>query len=340
MTGETLVTPTTKTEDKTLDLTLRPRTLPEYVGQDKLKANLNISIQAARKRNEPIEHVILHGPPGLGKTTLAHIIAQEMAVNIRITSGPAIERAGDLAAILTNLQERDILFIDEIHRLNRVIEEVLYPAMEEYRLDIIIGKGPSAQTLRIDLPRFTLIGATTRVSLLSSPLRDRFGLNFRFDFYTDEDITKIVRRSAKILGVTLDDAAAAIIAQRSRQTPRVANRLLKRVRDFSQVSGDGSVSTPVAEKALAMLDIDEFGLDTTDRKILEVIIEKFGGGPVGVHSVAAAISEETETIEDVYEPFLMQAGFLVRTPRGRSATEAAYRHMKKKTPSNLQARIA
>lgn len=339
MNRDTLVTPTQKAEDKTLDLTLRPRALQDFVGQERLKANLAISMAAAKQRDEPIEHVILHGPPGLGKTTLAHIIAQEMGVNIRITSGPAIERAGDLAAVLTNLQEHDILFIDEIHRLNRVVEEVLYPAMEEYRLDIIIGKGPSAQTLRIDLPQFTLIGATTRVSLLSSPLRDRFGLNFHFDFYTDKEIEHILNRSAKILGVALDSDAGREIARRSRQTPRVANRLLKRVRDVAQVSGDGSVTVPVAERALAMLDIDTEGLDTTDRKILEVIIEKFGGGPVGVNSVAAAIAEETETIEDVYEPFLLQAGFIVRTPRGRSVTEAAYRHLKKQAPVVAQRRL-
>lgn len=328
-----------KPEDKTLDLTLRPQTLDEYVGQEKIKDNIKIFMAAAKQRKEPIEHVLLHGAPGLGKTTLAHIIAREMGANIRVTSGPAIERAGDLAAILTNLEDGDILFIDEIHRLNKVIEEVLYPAMEEYALDLILGKGPSARTLRLDLPKFTLIGATTKVSLISSPLRDRFGNTFKLNFYELEDIDKIVKRAAKILGITLKDKVSVEVAKRARRTPRVANRLLKRVRDYAQVKGDGRVDQPLALQALAMLEIDELGLDETDRNIMTTIIEKFNGGPAGLHSIASAISEEMETIEDIYEPYLMQLSFLAKTPRGRVVTERGYRHLGKTPPVDLQKKL-
>ncbi|MCX6739874.1 MAG: Holliday junction branch migration DNA helicase RuvB [Candidatus Parcubacteria bacterium] len=306
---------------------LRPKKLADYIGQNKVKDNLMIFMAAAKKRNEPIEHVLLHGCPGLGKTTLAHIIANEMGSNIKITSGPAIEKTGDLAAILTNLANGDILFIDEIHRLNKIIEEVLYPAMEDFALDIVIGKGPSARTLRLDLPKFTLIGATTRVSLISAPLRDRFGVNFRLDFYNDEDIEKIIKRNAKILDIEIDDQASGQIAKRARKTPRVANRLLKRVRDFAQVKGNGKINLELANDALTKLDIDQLGLDEIDRKILQLIIEKFSGGPVGLSTLAAAIGEEMETIEDIYEPFLMQLGFLSRTPRGRTVTKLGYEHL-------------
>jgi Holliday junction DNA helicase RuvB len=314
-------------DEVAFEKSLRPKKLADYIGQDKVKDNLSIFMAAAKKRNEPIEHVLLHGCPGLGKTTLAHIIANEMGSNIKITSGPAIEKTGDLAAILTNLANGDILFIDEIHRLNKVIEEVLYPAMEDFALDIVIGKGPSARTLRLDLPKFTLIGATTRVSLISSPLRDRFGVNFRLDFYKDEDIKKIIERAAQILDIEIDDQAATQIASRSRKTPRIANRLLKRVRDFAQVKGNGKINIDLATEALTQLDIDQLGLDEIDRKILQVIAEKFSGGPVGLGTLAAAIGEETDTIEDIYEPFLMQLGFLSRTPRGRTVTKLGYEHL-------------
>lgn len=334
-----IITTKEKPEDKTLDLTLRPGTLKEFIGQDKIKENLKIFMDAAKKRGEPLEHVLLHGPPGIGKTTLAHIIAHEMGVNTRVTSGPAIERAGDLAAILTNLEDGDILFIDEVHRLNRVIEEVLYPAMEEYALDIVVGKGPSARTLRLDLPKFTLVGATTRVHLLSSPLRDRFGSTYRLNFYLDEDIEKIVHRSAKILGIELEPAAGQEIAKRARKTPRVANRLLKRVRDYAQVKADGKIVIPLAMEALEKLEIDRFGLDDIDRKILEIIIDKFSGGPVGLNTIAAAIGEEMDTICDIYEPFLLQLGFLARTPRGRVVTEGGYKHLGKKSPKDLQKKL-
>ncbi|MFH1366860.1 MAG: Holliday junction branch migration DNA helicase RuvB [Patescibacteria group bacterium] len=339
MPEERIITAKEKSEDKTLDLTLRPTTLKEFVGQDKIKENLLIFIGAAKQRKEPIEHVLLHGSPGLGKTTLAHIIAREMGTNIRITSGPAVEKAGDLAAILTNLSPGDILFIDEIHRLNRIIEEVLYPAMEEYALDIVIGKGPSARTLRLDLPKFTLVGATTRASLISSPLRDRFGMTYRLGYYQDEEIEKIIHRSAKILGVNLDKESAQILAKRARKTPRVANRLLKRVRDYAQMKSDGKVTISLCQAALGMLDIDEMGLDDTDRKILEIIIEKFKGGPVGVNAIAAAVQEEVDTIEDIYEPYLMQIGYLVRTPRGRSVTEEAYKHLAKQPPQDWKKKL-
>lgn len=314
-------------DDAELDVNLRPKRLNEYVGQKHIKNNLEVFLKAAKKRKEPLEHVLLHGAPGLGKTTLAHVVAREMDVPIRVTSGPAIERAGDLAAILSNLEPGSILFIDEIHRLNRMIEEVLYPAMEDFQLDIVIGKGPSARTVRLDLPQFTLVGATTRLSLLSSPLRDRFGASYRLDFYRAEELIDILRRSAKILGARLEPAAAAEIAARARRTPRVANRLLKRVRDYAEVKSDGQITKPLAEQALANLDIDPLGLDLVDRKILQFIIDKFQGGPVGLNTIAAGIAEEMETVEDIYEPFLLQIGFLARTARGRTATPAAYAHL-------------
>ena len=317
-----------KPEDKVLDLTLRPRILKEFVGQEKLKRNLEVFMEAARKRAEPTEHILLHGGPGLGKTTLAHIIAHEMGAGIRVTSGPAIERTGDLAAILTNLATGGILFIDECHALNRVIEEILYPAMEEYAIDLVIGKGPSARTLRLDLPRFTLIGATTRPSLLSSPLRDRFGMIYQLNFYQDLDIEKIIARSARILAISLEEKAIKTIARRSRKTPRVANRLLKRVRDLAQVKGQEKVTEKLAKEALDMLEIDELGLTETDRTILKAIIEKFNGGPAGLKAIAATTHQEVQALEDIYEPFLMQLGFINRTPRGRVATAAAYKHLK------------
>lgn len=322
-----LVTPEARAEDHTLDVTLRPRTLDEYVGQERLKQNLNIFIQAAKGRSEPLEHVLLHGAPGLGKTTLAHIIAKEMEANIRVTSGPAIERAGDLAAILTNLAPGDVLFIDEIHRLNHIIEEVLYPAMEDFALDVVIGKGPAARTLRLDLPKFTIIGATTRLSLLSSPLRDRFGAAYKLNFYEPKDMEHIVIRSGKILSVDMQPEAARLIADRSRSTPRVANRLLKRVRDYAQVHSNGKIDVKIAEQAMSMLEVDQVGLDHVDRRILLTIIEKCHGGPVGVQTIAATTGEEIDTLEEVVEPFLLQIGFLARTNRGRVVTDAAYTHL-------------
>ena len=306
---------------------LRPHTLAEYIGQEKAKQNLSIFIEAARRRTESLDHVLLHGPPGLGKTTLAGIIAQEMGVNIRITSGPAIEKPGDLAALLTNLSENDILFVDEIHRLNRAVEELLYPAMEDYAIDIIIGKGPSANSIRLDLPKFTLIGATTRAGSLSAPLRDRFGVTLRLELYTPEELAKIVTRSAGILNVSIEPEGAMEIARRSRGTPRIANRMLRRVRDFAQVMADGVITKSVADKALLALEVDYLGLDNVDRRMLQAIIENYGGGPVGLDTLAATIGEESVTLEDVYEPYLMQIGFLTRTPRGRCVTQKAYAHL-------------
>ena len=311
---------------------LRPKTLAEYIGQEKAKENLSIFIQAARKRQESLDHVLLHGPPGLGKTTLAGIIAQEMGVNIRITSGPAIEKPGDLAALLTNLNEGDILFVDEIHRLNRSVEEILYPAMEDYALDIIVGKGPSANSIRLDLPHFTLIGATTRAGQLSAPLRDRFGVTLRLELYTPEELAKIVTRSAGILNCDIVPEGAYEIARRSRGTPRIANRMLRRVRDFADVKADGVITKAVADEALCALEIDYLGLDPVDRRMMAAIIDNYNGGPVGLETLAATIGEESVTLEDVYEPYLMQLGFLTRTPRGRCVTQKAYQHLHKPVP--------
>lgn len=325
--NDRLISPIERQGDDALDLSLRPKTLAEYVGQERIKANLEITIAAAKKRGEPIEHVLLYGAPGLGKTTLAHVIANEIGTNIRVTSGPAIEKSGDLAAILTNLEAGDILFIDEIHRLNKTVEEILYPAMEDYALDIVMGKGPSARTLRLDLPKFTIIGATTLASLLSSPLRDRFGITHHLNFYEAGDIEKIIKRSAGILGVAVDADAIQEIARRSRRTPRIANRLLKRVRDYCEVKGDGRVSLKEALDAFKMLEVDNLGLDLVDRRILETIINKFKGGPVGLNTLAAATGEEMETIENIYEPYLMQLGFLDRSPRGRLVTALGYQHL-------------
>jgi Holliday junction DNA helicase RuvB len=323
---ERVIGPEKNTEDVNLDLALRPLSFDEYVGQDRVKDNLKVFIQAAKERGEALDHVLFSGPPGLGKTTLAHIIAREMGVNIKTTSGPVIERQGDLAAILTNLEKGDVLFVDEIHRLNRVIEEVLYPAMEDYQLDIIIGQGPSARSIKLDLPPFTLVGATTRAGLLTSPLRERFGVAARLEFYPPEDLKKIVMRSASLLGIGIDTEGALEIARRSRGTPRVANRLLRRVRDFAQVDGKKIVDADAARSGLKRLEVDELGLDFMDKKLLLTIIDKFGGGPVGVDNLSAAIAEERDTIEDVYEPFLIQEGLIERTPRGRLATLAAYKH--------------
>ena len=315
---------------------LRPKTLAEYIGQKKAKENLSIFIQAARKRQESLDHVLLHGPPGLGKTTLAGIIAQEMGVNIRITSGPAIEKPGDLAALLTNLNEGDILFVDEIHRLNRSVEEILYPAMEDYALDIIVGKGPSANSIRLDLPHFTLIGATTRAGQLSAPLRDRFGVTLRLELYTPEELAEIVTRSAGILGCRIVPEGAYEIARRSRGTPRIANRMLRRVRDFADVKADGVITREVADEALCALEIDYLGLDSIDRRMMSAIIDNYNGGPVGLETLAATIGEESVTLEDVYEPYLMQLGFLTRTPRGRCVTARAYQHLHKPVPDGAE----
>ena len=324
---ERLITTGFREEDEDAEQSLRPRTLVEYFGQDKLKKSLNVYMQAALARREPLDHLLLYGPPGLGKTTLAGIIAAEMGQNIRITSGPAIEKAGDLASILTNLNAGDVLFIDEIHRLSHQVEEVLYPAMEDYALDIMIGKGPSARSIRLDLPRFTLIGATTRAGLLTAPLRDRFGVVHHLEFYTEKELQIIVSRSAQVLQVEIDDAGAMEIARRSRGTPRLANRLLKRVRDFAQVKYDGKITGDIARFALDLLEVDRYGLDQTDRLILSTMIEKFDGGPVGLDTLAAAIGEDANTIEDVYEPYLIKNGFLNRTPRGRVVSELAYKHL-------------
>lgn len=324
---ERIITSTSILPEDTNEGSLRPRTLKEYIGQKKVKENLSIFIQAAKMRKEPLDHVLLHGPPGLGKTTLAGIIANEMGVNMRITSGPTIEKPGDLAALLTNLQENDILFVDEIHRLNRTVEEILYPAMEDYAIDIIIGKGPSANSIRLDLPKFTLIGATTRSGQLTAPLRDRFGVTMRLELYTPEELQLIVRRSADILGIEIDDDGAREIAFRSRGTPRIANRLLRRVRDYAQVRADGFINLEVADEALTRLEVDKLGLDSLDRRMLRSIIEFYGGGPVGLETLAATINEESVTLEDVYEPYLLQQGFLTRTPRGRCITKKAYDHL-------------
>lgn len=321
-----LVTPTL-TQDDENEFSLRPKTLREYIGQEKAKRNLEIFIEAAKMRQEPLDHVLLYGPPGLGKTTLSGIIANEMGVNVRITSGPAIEKPGDLAALLTNLNENDILFLDEIHRLNRSVEEILYPAMEDYAIDIIIGKGPSANSIRLDLPKFTLIGATTRAGSLSAPLRDRFGVNLRLELYNTEELTQIVTRSAGILNVPIEEEGAVEIARRSRGTPRIANRMLRRVRDFAQVKAGGVITRDVADAALQSLEVDHLGLDNIDRRMLTAIIEQYGGGPVGLETLAATINEEAVTLEDVYEPFLLQSGLITRTPRGRCVTRKAYEHL-------------
>jgi Holliday junction DNA helicase RuvB len=324
MSDDRLVTAVRVDEDAQYEAGLRPRSLDDYIGQDRVRENLEVSIAAARQRGEALDHVLVYGPPGLGKTTLAYVIANEMGAPIRSTSGPVLEKPGDLAAILTNLAEKEVLFIDEIHRMSPTIEEILYPALEDYELDIVIGQGPSARSVKVPLQKFTLIGATTRAGLLTSPLRARFGIVHRLEFYNAGDLEEIVRRSARILNVPMDDAAASEIAKRSRGTPRIANRLLRRVRDYAQVRADGRITLEVAHAALKLLEVDEYGFDEVDRKLLRTIIEKFGGGPVGVNSIAAAISEERDAIEDIYEPFLIQAGFLDRTPRGRVATARAY----------------
>lgn len=329
-----MVTPRQVEEDHEIEVTLRPQTLVEYIGQDKVKENLAIYIEAAKRRGDPLDHVLLYGPPGLGKTTLSAIIAHEMGVNLRVTTGPAIEKAGDLAAILTNLQPNDVLFIDEIHRLNRQVEEILYPALEDHAIDIIMGKGPSARSLRVELNPFTLVGATTRAGQLSSPLRDRFGVILRLELYTTEQLTDIVRRSAMLLQIPCSIDGATEIASRARGTPRIANRLLKRVRDFADVIGNGEITQAIAQHALNRLEIDNLGLDSNDRRMLEMIIKGYGGGPVGLETLASALGEETVTLEDVCEPFLMQLGFLARTPRGRCATALAYQHLGIRPPES------
>ncbi len=330
-----VITPQASDEEQLVEITLRPKTLVEFVGQQQIKEPLIISIEASQKRKEPIEHILLYGNPGLGKTTLANIIARELGVNFKITAGPALERVGALAAILSNLNTGDVLFIDEIHRLNKSIEEILYTAMEDYAIDIIVGKGPSARTLRMPLEKFTLIGATTKISLLSGPLRDRFGHIFHLEFYQPEDLEKIITRNAKILETDIETSAGRLIAERARRTPRVANRLLKRVRDYAEVRHNGKINKEIAEQALTMLKIDQFGLDEVDRKLLSTMIDSFQGGPVGLNTLAAAIAEEMDTIETVYEPYLMQIGMLERTPRGRKATKQTYEHLGKKWRQTL-----
>lgn len=341
MDEERLVSPKSREEDTAAEKSLRPKRLSEYIGQDKVVDNLKIAIAAAQARKEPLDHILFYGPPGLGKTTLCQIVANEMGVNVRITSGPAIERAGDLAAILTNLKKDDILFIDEVHRLNRAVEEVLYPAMEDFALDIVVGKGPSARSLRLKLPKFTVVGATTRVALLTSPLRDRFGSVHRLEFYAVEAMEQIIRRTATILGTEMDADAALELARRARGTPRIANRILKRVRDFAQVTANNYITLDVAREALDRLEVDQLGLDPNDRRVLQAIIELFGGGPVGLSTLAAATAEEVDAVEDVYEPYLIQLGFIQRTPRGRIATRRAYEHLgvaypDRITPENMQ----
>ena len=332
MSDSRLVMPSRVDEDVPFEAGLRPRTFDEYIGQDRIRENLVVSITAARQRCDALDHVLLYGPPGLGKTTLAYVIGNELGVPVRSTSGPVLEKPGDLAAILSNLKEREVLFIDEIHRMPATIEEILYPAMEDYQLDIVIGQGPGARSVKLPLPRFTLIGSTTRAGLLTSPLRSRFGIVHRLDFYTCADLQEIARRSARILGVAVDDDAADEIARRSRGTPRIVNRLLRRVRDYAQVRADGHITLPVAGAALALLEVDEHGFDEIDRRLLRTIIEKFGGGPVGLNSLSAAISEEKDAIEDIYEPFLIQIGFIDRTPRGRMATPRAYDYFRLTAP--------
>ncbi|WP_129629450.1 Holliday junction branch migration DNA helicase RuvB [Candidatus Oscillochloris fontis] len=342
MSEERLVNPSADSDDQQVEKSLRPRNLAEFIGQEKTVDQLKIAITAAKARTEPLDHTLFYGPPGLGKTSLAGVIAQEMGVKIKITSGPAIERAGDLAAVLTNLQKDDVLFIDEVHRLNRAVEEVLYPAMEDFALDLMVGKGPSARSLRLNLPRFTVVGATTRVALLTSPLRDRFVSVHRLVFYSDEAMCEIVTRSARILGMPISSEGAREIGRRARGTPRIANRLLRRVRDYAQVIGDGVIDVPVARAALTQLEVDELGLDENDRRLLHAIIELFNGGPVGLSTLAAALAEEVDAVEDVYEPFLLQLGFLQRTPRGRIATRRAYEHLGIPVPNadeNQQARL-
>lgn len=333
---ERVISPAPLLEDTGVEATLRPKLLGEFIGQSRLKENLIVFIQAARQRQEPLDHCLFYGPPGLGKTTLSHIIAQEMGVQVRTSSGPALERAGDLAAILTNLGDRDVLFIDEIHRLNPTVEETLYPAMEDFRLDLVIGQGPSARTIKLELPRFTLIGATTRTGLLTSPLRDRFGITARLEFYSHDELLEIVTRSAGLLGIQVEGDGAMEIARRSRGTPRVGNRLLRRVRDFAQVKGTGVITQIIANEALERLEVDSKGLDAMDKFILRTVIEKFDGGPVGIDTLSAIVSEQKDTIEEVYEPYLLQCGFLRRTPRGRVAASLAYRHMGLPVPSSKQ----
>lgn len=329
------IDPDIREEDSGYEHSLRPKSFNEFVGQQKLKSNLKVFIQAAKKREESLDHILFYGPPGLGKTTLAHIIAAELKVNIKSTSGPVIEKQGDLAAILTNISDFDILFIDEIHRLPRVVEEVLYPAMEDHQLDLIIGQGPNARTLKINLPKFTLVGATTRTGLLTSPLRERFGVISRLEFYSPDELKEIVLRSSSILGTKINEQAALEIASRSRGTPRIANRILRRVRDFADVKGDGTIDIPITRKALDALEVDNLGLDVMDRNLLSAVIEKFGGGPVGIDTLSACLHEDKDTIEDVYEPFLLQIGMLERTPRGRLTTRAAYEHLGLKVPKSL-----